>query len=540
MIRKVLIGAVLGLWTTFAVTAQDNQCPVLVETALNAADELCTTIGRNQACYGHVAIDAEPRPNTPSFSFEQAGDVVDVSSLQRLQLSPMDTLNGAWGVAVMRLQANLPDTLPGQNVTMLVFGNTAIENLGIPITALDATIVTGDDSSANLRVGPFDNAGIIGSLPQQTTVRVTGRSADNLWLLVSLPDDSLSGWIAADLLQLAGSIDTLNVVEPGAAQYGPMQAFYLRTGVGDPLCREAPADGILVQTPAGSEAVNLVINQVEVTFGSTIYFRAQPGSEMTISLVEGAAQVEQGTQTRPMLAGGRVRIPVDENLNPVGEPSAYEPYDLTVLAPLPVNHLERPVEIAPPVEQTEADILNQFAPYFEQVELSDYNTLFNLIIDTQATNPGSTEQAIFERFGVSLQPPASEVEDLGIIVPTSIIAPRSVEPTVPSTRPLNELIPPTETPVVTPEIRVEPLPTEETTPRDPGQDTDDTRTDNGEDDGRDTTESGNEEGRDTTQGNDAGRGTTDSSIDPGQIQINPQFDLPLQLIIPTPTLEPIR
>jgi hypothetical protein len=45
-----------------------------------------------------------------------------------LYASPLDMINDLWGVAVLKLQANMPGTVPGQNVTFLVFGDTSIEN----------------------------------------------------------------------------------------------------------------------------------------------------------------------------------------------------------------------------------------------------------------------------------------------------------------------------------------------------------------------------------------------------------------------------
>jgi hypothetical protein len=38
----------------------------------------------------------------------------------------MDETSSTWGVVMMRLQANLPDTLPGQNVTFLLFGDVEL------------------------------------------------------------------------------------------------------------------------------------------------------------------------------------------------------------------------------------------------------------------------------------------------------------------------------------------------------------------------------------------------------------------------------
>jgi hypothetical protein len=50
--------------------------------------------------------------------------------MQSLVLSNMDETVSGWGIALMRLQADLPDTLPGQNVTVLLFGDVEIEDAG--------------------------------------------------------------------------------------------------------------------------------------------------------------------------------------------------------------------------------------------------------------------------------------------------------------------------------------------------------------------------------------------------------------------------
>jgi hypothetical protein len=111
-----------------------NSCPAIVQTALDAADELCANTGRNQACYGHIALSAVAQPTVTDFRFEQVGDVTDVSKIQSLRLNPMDVAADTWGVVVMRLQANLPDSLPGQNVTFLLFGDVEITNAVTPDT----------------------------------------------------------------------------------------------------------------------------------------------------------------------------------------------------------------------------------------------------------------------------------------------------------------------------------------------------------------------------------------------------------------------
>lgn len=122
------------LWTVFLclaptlALAQSTDCPDLVAKALAAADEACQATGRNQACYGNVDMTAEAQPGVENFDFTKTGDIVNVADLRSIRLSPMIIEESKWGVALLRLQANLPDTLPGQNVTFLLFGDVEITN----------------------------------------------------------------------------------------------------------------------------------------------------------------------------------------------------------------------------------------------------------------------------------------------------------------------------------------------------------------------------------------------------------------------------
>jgi hypothetical protein len=95
-----------------------------------------------------------------------------------------------------------------------------------------------------------------------------------------------------------------------------MQAFSLRTGVGDSLCDEAPDSGLVVQTPEGVGEVTFNVNGVEVGMGSTVVFRAQADGEMTVATVEGLAVLEVEDEVQPVLAGTRLRVPLDRSLRP--------------------------------------------------------------------------------------------------------------------------------------------------------------------------------------------------------------------------------
>lgn len=108
--------------------SMNNTCPDIVNTALESADLMCGDLERNEICYGNFKLNATPQDGVDDFYFDRVGDKVSVSDLSSLQLSPMDESTGEWGVAVMLLQANLPNTLPGQNVTIILFGNVLIQN----------------------------------------------------------------------------------------------------------------------------------------------------------------------------------------------------------------------------------------------------------------------------------------------------------------------------------------------------------------------------------------------------------------------------
>ena len=115
------------LLVTITMLAQNDECSALVQTALDSVADFCDETGRNQVCYGNVQLDATVVDDAPDFSFEAPGDLADVALIESLQLSVLRSPD-EWGIALMKIQANLPDTVPGQNVTMLLFGDVVIEN----------------------------------------------------------------------------------------------------------------------------------------------------------------------------------------------------------------------------------------------------------------------------------------------------------------------------------------------------------------------------------------------------------------------------
>lgn len=325
-------------------TSPTDTCPVIVEDALDQLDLVCTQLGRNEACYGHSAIEAEAQADIASLQFDVPGDIESVVGIRALTLSDLDPDTDSWGIAMMRLQANLPETLPGQNVLFVMFGDVQVEasELAREVPRITATV----NSSGNVRSGPSTNQGIVTSLNAGTDVVADGRNDAGDWLRIRTPDDR-TGWIASFLLNLDGDASALEVVAAGDVSYNPFQAFYFTTSPSIAQCREAPDSGILIQTPPDAPAVNLVINDVEILLGSTAYLQSQPSGEMTIDVLEGSAGVTVAGRSVTAPAGLRVRIPVDENSSASGAPEL-DLYDLEALSSLPIRALDESITIAEP------------------------------------------------------------------------------------------------------------------------------------------------------------------------------------------------
>jgi hypothetical protein len=110
-----------------ALAASDKNCQALIQQAVQASGSSCQQIGSNKVCYGNNILKADLNPSS-SERFTQRGDVVDIGVLRNLSASPLEIDKDQWGVAVFKVLANLPDSLPGETVTMLVFGNTQLAN----------------------------------------------------------------------------------------------------------------------------------------------------------------------------------------------------------------------------------------------------------------------------------------------------------------------------------------------------------------------------------------------------------------------------
>lgn len=251
---KKLVIIVLILLSASIIHAQESDeenCTALLQTVLQTANQACSDVGLNQVCYGHNLIEAQT--NIPT-SFDAEGDLINITDLQRLITMPFNPQEETWGIAFMSLQANLENVLPGQAVTIVLFGNTEIE--------------------------PVESAGYT----------------------------------------------------------APMQAFRISNGIGQASCATLPPDGLLIQSPQG-EVVQLQINDVDISIGSTAFFRNVNEDQLQINNIEGTVDVTSQGVTQRIDSGFTLTV------DPQSPPDEPEPWDNAINFYMPVELLPDPVVI---------------------------------------------------------------------------------------------------------------------------------------------------------------------------------------------------
>lgn len=332
-----------------AVLAAD--CPAIVQQALASTDQLCEGTGRNQACYGNLRLNAEPQSGVTDFTFDTPGDLVDVARIGSLRLAALEESSGIWGVALMRLQANLSRTRPDY-ITLLTFGDVALQNSVVePTNPLEVT--NPSRRSVNVRAVPETTGTVMGTMATDQVAKAIGRTEDGGWVRVEVLDSDVTGWVRADLISTTGDLSALEVMAASTPNYSPMQAFYFQSGEEKPACADMPANGLLIQTPEGVGEVRLWINEVKISLGSTVFFQAQPGQSMTITTLEGHASVEAMGMVHTAVGGTSVKVELNEQLQPSSTPSMPEAYDPSVVQGLPLDNLERKIKVHPPLTDEE-------------------------------------------------------------------------------------------------------------------------------------------------------------------------------------------
>ncbi len=108
------------------VNAQEETCPGLIYEAITQTSTLCDSTARNEACYGHQNVDVTLREDGTNFA--APGDIAALESIDTIHTLPLDDALQQFGIVLLRAQADLPNLIPGQNVTMLLMGDVTMQD----------------------------------------------------------------------------------------------------------------------------------------------------------------------------------------------------------------------------------------------------------------------------------------------------------------------------------------------------------------------------------------------------------------------------
>jgi hypothetical protein len=308
LVSALAIGLLVALPGDLTAQPQDDSCPVMINQALEVLAGSCDVLDRNSACYGYDQLATTFVQEVEPGFFTEPADRSPLTILERIQTAALNLETGAWGIAVLNVQANVPGTLPGQAVTFLLIGDVELENRVSPDEAFVSDVVvpvqvrTG--FAANVRSAPATTASILMVAGSNDIMQADAQSEDGGWLRVAYEDRP--GWVNRGSLVDDDEIDTLPVVTSDTQT--PMQAFYFRTGIGTPACEDAP-DVITVQSPERFE-VRLNVNGADIGLGSTVSFKSTGDNTAVIVVLEGTVTLPDG---RVIEAGQTVELVLDDD-----------------------------------------------------------------------------------------------------------------------------------------------------------------------------------------------------------------------------------
>ncbi len=376
-LKSIFISVFLSLILFIVFTLNINQpvlsqddtssdCAPLVEEALQVLGSSCAEVGRNEVCYGHTMVNATFRDDADGVRFSSSGDISPLIDIDTLVTEPIDLDAGTWGVAMMRLQADLPDLDADSSMTIVVFGDTEVISAVDPTVAALPQCSVENESCRNLNIyaGAGANRDVVSVFPIGEQAVVNGRNENGDW--VRLFRNGSLGWLPTAELTTTCAIETLAIVDESTdtstLYTQPMQAFTLQTN-NNSSCEDAP-DGLLVESPTGQRA-HVMVNGVELEFASTGFLSGDADGNLLVSGIDGEITVKALLETVQVLPGFETRIPLLDGL-PIDVPEIpFEIVDFS-LQRLPEGVLERNLQSI--LDDRSIDSINRFQREFRDLD----------------------------------------------------------------------------------------------------------------------------------------------------------------------------
>ena len=166
-----------------AVQAREaGTCTALAQNALSSVAQSCAGAAANSVCLGYDAVTATFAASAQP-TFKAKGDKVNLADVTSLTTSVANPEAGNWGVAVLKIQANVPEA--SQGITGVIFGDATLTSAVKADDLLTLPVTTVRDV-ALLRGGAAQTyPSLIKLMPGQKAT-VDGRNKAGDWLRVRL------------------------------------------------------------------------------------------------------------------------------------------------------------------------------------------------------------------------------------------------------------------------------------------------------------------------------------------------------------------
>jgi hypothetical protein len=264
---------------TASVTVADttNSCQSVLNAALKSLVSDCMILDRNNACYGSNLVSARPRGNA-QLTFATPGDKVSIHDIESLSTSPMDFTGESWGLSLLKLQANLPDAMPGQNVMFLVYGDTNVQNTSGDMRAFYFSSGLGN---LNCKEAPD---GIIVRSPNHTVVSFTANGVEitiaSTIAMRATPNQTMEVQLLEGRAQVTSPYGS-EMLQPGEMVSIPMGGASGLEPVGAPSKpTQNPADPAIINILMLTDRVMTPLYHMPVLNSPTVNNSSEPDSNI--------------------------------------------------------------------------------------------------------------------------------------------------------------------------------------------------------------------------------------------------------------------
>ena len=275
------------------MAAQAQSCSETVQAAIEAVERNCADLARDSVCYAYPPASAGAFDDA-AFDFDQPGARASALDLNSVHTGALDADANHWGIAVLHLSANLPQTYQGPGLLIMLAGEAAVINRVAPgeAMAIHAPVSTAALAEAILYKHPGVIPEAVGEVAADDLLLVDAYEDTGEWLRVV--DDGAIRWIEADKVARLHALEDLPELGLGATF--AWQALSLSTGTDYPECAEAEP-WIAIQTPPDM-GVSLTLNGVDIRLDSMVTLQQVHGKALSMTAHRGKATTVFGGTVR--------------------------------------------------------------------------------------------------------------------------------------------------------------------------------------------------------------------------------------------------